>query len=108
MTSDRSGMPGCEKIVPAGTYVAVCVLLVALTLVNILVAQVDLRGWNTVLGLVIAATQAALSAMFFMHLRWGRPLIRLSAIIGLLWLAILIVGTMDDVLTRGWIPVPGK
>jgi hypothetical protein len=28
--------------------------------------------------------------------------------IALLWLAILIVGTMDDVLTRGWIAVPGK
>jgi hypothetical protein len=35
-------------------------------------------------------------------------MIRLVAMIALLWLAILIVGTMDDVLTRGWIPVPGK
>ena len=97
-----------EKPVPVPTYVAVCAILVALTLLNIGLALLDLRGWNTVVGLLIAASQAAISGMFFMHLRWSRPLIRLSAIIGLLWLAILIVGTMDDVLTRGWIPVPGK
>ena len=97
-----------EKPVPVPTYVAVCAILVALTLLNIGLALLDLRGWNTVVGLLIAASQAAISGMFFMHLRWSRPMIRLVAAIALLWLAILIVGTMDDVVTRGWLPVPGK
>jgi cytochrome c oxidase subunit IV len=81
---------------------------VALALLNVVLALVDLRGWNTVVGLAIAASQAALSALFFMHLRWTRPITRLVAVIGLVWLGILIVGTMDDALTRGWLPVPGK
>jgi caa(3)-type oxidase subunit IV len=101
-------MPDCEKVVSVRTSVATCAGLVALTLVNIAIAQVDLWGWNTLIGLLIAAVQAVLSGMFFMHLRWSRPMNRLVGVIGLLWLGILIVGTLDDLLTRGWLPVPGK
>jgi caa(3)-type oxidase subunit IV len=97
-----------EKIAATSTCVIACAVLVALTLFNIVLALTDLHGWNTLVALLIAASQAAVSAMFLMHLRWSRPVIRLVAMIALLWLAILIVGTMDDVLTRGWIPVPGK
>jgi len=97
-----------ERIVPRVTYVVTCVVLVLLTLLNIGLAMVDLHGWNTVVGLLIAAVQAALSALLLMHLRWTRPLTRLVAVIGLLWLGILIAGTMDDLLTRGWLPIPGK
>jgi caa(3)-type oxidase subunit IV len=97
-----------EKIAATSTCVIACAVLVVLTLFNIVLALIDLQGWNTPVALLIAASQAAVSAMFLMHLRWSRPVIRLVAMIALLWLAILIVGTMDDVLTRGWIPVPGK
>jgi len=97
-----------EKIVPSLTYVVTCIALILLTLLNIGLAMVYLRGWNTIVGLLIATTQAVLSATILMHLRWTRPLTRLVGIIGLLWLAILIAGTMDDLLTRGWLPIPGK
>ena len=97
-----------ERIVPSLTYVITCAVLVVLTLLNILLALVDLRGWNTVVELLIATAQAIISGMFLMHLRWSRPVTRLVGVIALLWLAILIFGTMDDVLTRGWLPVPGK
>jgi caa(3)-type oxidase subunit IV len=101
-------MPDFEKIVPRVTYLLACAALVVLTLVNIGLAFVDLRGWNTAIQLLIAATQSVVSAMFLMHLRWTRPITRLVGIIALLWLGILIVGTMDDLVTRGWLPVPGK
>jgi caa(3)-type oxidase subunit IV len=101
-------MPDFEKIIPTRTYLAVCAALVVLTLLNIALALVDLHGWNTVVGLAIASAQAAVNAMFLMHLRWSRPATRLVGMIALLWLGILIVGTMDDVVTRGWLPVPGK
>ena len=97
-----------ERTPSALTYVVVCAVLIVLTLANILLALLDLRGWNTLLGLVIAAAQAVLSALYLMHLRWGRPMVRLVAVVALLWLGILIVGTLDDVITRGWLPVPGK
>jgi caa(3)-type oxidase subunit IV len=101
-------MPESERIVATATGIIACAALVGLTLLNIILAQIDLRGWNTLIGLAIAATQATVSAMFLMHLRWSRPVIRLVGIIALLWLGILIVGTMDDILTRVWLPVPGK
>ena len=97
-----------EKIAPVLTYVMACAALIVLTLLNIVLAQLDLRGFNTAIGLLIAAIQAVISALFLMHLRWSRPVTRLVALVGLLWLGILIVGTMDDILTRGWLPVPGK
>lgn len=101
-------MPEFERIVPSLTYVLACAALVVLTLLNIGLAFVDLRGWNTPVQLLIATIQAAVSAIFLMHLRWSRPMTRLVSIIGLLWLGLLIVGAMDDVLTRGWLPIPGK
>ncbi len=101
-------MTDFETIVPTFTYVRVCAVLALLTLLNIGLALVDLRGWNTVIELLIAAVQAVLSVLFLMRLRWTRPLTRLVGLIGLLWLAILIFGTMDDLLTRGWLPIPGK
>ncbi|MBV9327290.1 MAG: cytochrome C oxidase subunit IV family protein [Chloroflexi bacterium] len=97
-----------ERIAPNLTCVIACAALVILTLINIGLAMVDLRGWNTLVGLVIAAIQAFISVVFLMHLRWSRPVVRLVGVIALLWLGILIAGTMDDVLTRGWLPIPGK
>jgi caa(3)-type oxidase subunit IV len=97
-----------ERIVDPMTSALACAALVGLTVLNIFLTQVDLRGWNTAVGLVIAAAQAIVSALYLMHLRWSRPVVRLVGVIALLWLAILIGGTMDDVLTRGWLPIPGK
>ena len=93
---------------PVRTYAIVCGVLLVLTGVTIGLAHVNLGGFNAALALLIAAAKAVLIALFFMHLRGSSPLTRLVGIGALLWLAILIVGTLDDILTRGWLPVPGK
>lgn len=49
-----------------------------------------------------------LIATFFMHLRLEGSTPRLIAIVGLIRLTILVAGTLDDVVTRGWLPAPGK
>jgi len=49
-----------------------------------------------------------LVALFFMHVRHSTQLTRLVVAGGLLWLAILITLTMADIVTRGWIGVPGR
>jgi cytochrome c oxidase subunit 4 len=97
-----------RSVLAVRTYVVVCAALVLLTLASVGLARVDLRGWNTFVALAIAVAQAAVNAVFFMHLRWSPPVTRLVAVAALLWLGILMVGTLDDVLTRGWLPVPGK
>jgi cytochrome c oxidase subunit 4 len=97
-----------DPIVPRRTYLVVDAVLLGLTAATIWLAHVDLRGWNTAVALAIAVAKASLIGLFFMHLRWTRGMTRLVALAALLWLSILVVGTMDDILTRGWLPVPGK
>jgi cytochrome c oxidase subunit IV len=97
-----------DRILSRRTYVLVDVALVLLALMTIGLAQVDLRGWNSIVALVIAAAKAAVIALFFMELKFASGLHRLVGVAAILWLGILMVGTLDDLLTRGWLPVPGK
>jgi cytochrome c oxidase subunit IV len=90
------------------TYVVVALVLLALTGLTIGVAYLPLGPWHTVAALGIAATKAVLIGLYFMHLRFSPSMTRLAALAGLLWLTILLTGTLDDVVTRGWLPIPGK
>ena len=97
-----------DPIVSRRTMLLVDAVLLLLVAASVLLARVDLRGWNGVLAILIGALQAALIALFFMELRFARPLPRLVGLIAILWLGFLLVGTLDDVLTRNWLPIPGK
>ncbi len=97
-----------EPLTSVRTYVLVGVALLALAVLTTTLTLVDLRGWNPVVALAIAGVKAGLIFLFFMHLRFGPGLVRVVALGGIVWLGILLGGTLDDVLTRGWLPVPGK
>ena len=90
------------------TYVLVALALLILTGITIGVALLPLGAWHTPLALGIAALKAVLIGLYFMHLRFSTPTTRLVALAGLFWLAIMLGGTLDDVVTRGWLPIPGK
>jgi cytochrome c oxidase subunit 4 len=47
-------------------------------------------------------------ALFFMHVRYSTKLTRLVVLGGLLWLGILLLLTLGDMATRGWVGVPGR
>ena len=96
-----------EHVTPVRTYVLVCVALLVLTVLTYYASFLDLGPANIVLALFIAVSKAALIALFFMHVRYSSGLTRLTAFAGLLWLGILIVGTLDDFVTRGWVPLSG-
>ena len=89
-------------------YIVVTVALLLLTGVTIGVAFLPLGPWHSPVALGIAAIKAVLVALIFMHLHSAPSMIRLTAVAGLLWLSIMLAGTLDDVVTRGWLPVPGK
>ena len=86
-------------------YVAVFAALLVLTALTVAVSYIDLGPASVVVALVIAFTKALLVLLFFMHLRGSPGLTWLVALGGFFWLSILIVLTMSDVLTRGWLPV---
>jgi cytochrome c oxidase subunit 4 len=88
-------------------YSLVAVVLLLLLASTLVLAGVNLGMWNTPIALGIAATKAILIAWFFMELRDAFPLPRLAAAVALLWLSILLLGALDDLLTRGWLTTPG-
>jgi cytochrome c oxidase subunit 4 len=90
------------------TYALVLLALLALTAATTLVAFVDLGEFSVVVALAIAVCKMLLVALFFMHVRHSTKLTKLVVLGGLLWLAILLMLTLTDFTTRGWIGVPGR
>ena len=66
----------------------------------------DLGVFNTPVALTIACTKALLVVLFFMHVRYGTRLTWVVVSAGFFWLGILIVLTMSDYLSRGWLGLP--
>jgi cytochrome c oxidase subunit 4 len=95
-----------EHIDSIRTYTLVLLALLALTAVTTLVAFVDLGAFSVVVALAIAVSKMLLVALFFMHVRHSTKLTKLVVLGGLLWLAILLMLTLSDFTTRGWIGVP--
>ena len=97
-----------EHVDSAKTYVLVFLGLIALTVATTAVAFVDLGPFSVVVALAIAACKMLLVALFFMHVRHSTKLTRPVVLGGMLWLVILILLTMSDVVTRGWVGAPGR
>jgi cytochrome c oxidase subunit 4 len=91
-----------------GTYVKILLVLLLATGITTAVSRVDLGPFNTVVALGIASVKMLLVALFFMHIRYSTKLTKLVVVGGLMWLAILLLLTMSDYVTRGLIGVPGK
>lgn len=97
-----------EHIDSVKTYVGVLLALLCLTVLTTLVAFVDLGSFSVVVALAIAVCKMLLVALFFMHVRYSTRLTHLVILGGLMWLAILLLLTLSDFFTRGWLNVPGK
>lgn len=85
-------------------YYAVFAALIVGTALTVAVAFVDLGALNNVVMLTIAVTKATLVVLYFMHVRWSTRLTWVVAASGFFWLLILFGLTMQDYLTRGWVP----
>jgi cytochrome c oxidase subunit 4 len=97
-----------EHIDSIRTYTLVLLALLVLTAATTLVAFVDLGAFSVVVALAIAVCKMLLVALFFMHVRHSTKLTKLVVMGGLLWLVILLMLTLADFTTRGWIGVPGR
>jgi cytochrome c oxidase subunit IV len=93
-----------QHTVPKSTYYAVFVWLAVLLVITVAASRIDLGFWNVPLALAIAIIKAVLIVLFFMHVRYGSPLLRLFAAGGFFWLLILLAFLVADVRARmmGW------
>jgi cytochrome c oxidase subunit 4 len=98
-----------EAIVARKTLVVIWAVLICLTVLTALVSQIELGPWNAPAAMAIASAKALLVALFFMHLRYERSkIVIVWAIAGIFWLGILLLLSMTDYLTRGFLHVPGR
>jgi cytochrome c oxidase subunit 4 len=89
-----------EHIVKPGTYLAIIATLMALTIITVVAATVDLGKFNIVVALVIATTKATLVVLVFMHAKFSPRRTQLVIIAGIFWLIILLFMTMSDYVSR--------
>jgi cytochrome c oxidase subunit 4 len=85
---------------PLRAAVAVFAALLALTAVTVSVSYVDLGLWNAVVALLIASGKASLVALFFMHLKGESRLVWGFALVPVLFLVLIILGTLSDTMLR--------
>jgi len=96
-----------HDIVPPQVYAKVFGILLGLTLLTVGVAFLDLGPLNAIIALTIAVGKATLVLLIFMHVRYSSHLIWVFVGAGVFWVGMLLVLTMSDYLTRGWLPVTG-
>lgn len=95
--------PHGSHVVPVSTYLAVFAALIGLTLLTVWAAGQDFGALNTAVALGIAVTKGALVVLFFMHVKYGTPLVKLYVVAAIVWLGILILIVMSDYGSRGWL-----
>lgn len=95
-----------HHIVPIETYIGVFLGLMGFTALTVAVAFMNLGALNNVVALGIASIKAFLVVFFFMHLKYNPRILWVVAAGGFLWLAIMILLTLSDLATRGWLAEP--
>jgi cytochrome c oxidase subunit 4 len=76
--------------------------LLALLGLTVGAAYVDLGWLNTPLAMSISAAKAAIIILFFMHVRGASGLVKLLAVAGFFWLAMMFALAFSDFAARGW------
>lgn len=82
--------PGVAHVVPLPFLFAVFGALIVLTVVTVAVTFVDLGSMNLIVALGIATVKASLVALYFMHLRWDKPVNALAFITAIVFVMIFV------------------
>ena len=82
--------------VPACLFHKVFFALIILTVITVLVAQVDLGYMTLVVAMLIASVKAGLVALYFMHLKFEDKITWLYAGIPIFLLAVMLIGIFID------------
>lgn len=86
----------------ARTYIFNGIALLAFLALTIAAAYLNLGPLNIVVALAISLAKGGLILLFFMHIRYSKPLLWVFVGAGFFWLGIMFVLALSDYLTRGW------
>ncbi|PZR79389.1 MAG: caa(3)-type oxidase subunit IV [Chthoniobacterales bacterium] len=88
---------------PTGrTYIFNGIALLAFLALTIAAAYVSLGPLNTAVAMAIALAKGTLILLFFMHIRYSKPLLWVFVGAGFFWLGIMFILALSDFMTRGW------
>jgi cytochrome c oxidase subunit 4 len=90
------GPTAAGHVMPFKVLVRVWGSLLALTLLTVLVAGVDLGRLNLEIALAIAVVKASLVLLFFMHMRYDRPMNAIVFIAALLFFMLFVTLALLD------------
>jgi cytochrome c oxidase subunit 4 len=94
-----------EPHVPVRTYVIIFAALMGLMLLTVIAAFIPgLGNFSVVIALGIATIKALLVILYFMHVKYASPLVKVVVISGFVWFFIALGLTFTDYLTRPWLP----
>lgn len=102
MTSEAEAHASETHIVSPKLYVAIFLILLALTATTTAASYVDLYVFNVVVALAIAVLKASLVVLFFMHVKYSPKLTKLTVISGLFVFLGLMTMTLADYISRAW------
>lgn len=88
-------------IVPTKYYVGTFVALLILTVLTVAISRVDLGALNVPVALFIAFVKMSFVLLFFMGLRWDKPMSLILAISSLFCIGLFLAFTFADVALRG-------
>lgn len=93
-----------EHIVSRKIYFLIFGALMVGTIVTVIAANINFGNEvvNTTIALTIAVTKATLVVLFFMHVRYSARIIWVLVASGFFWLAIMMVLTGTDYMSRKW------
>ncbi|HEY3663056.1 MAG TPA: cytochrome C oxidase subunit IV family protein [Chthoniobacterales bacterium] len=95
-----------EKIHPPKIYWTNCLWLMALLALTWCLGYVNFGVFNLPIALFISFTKTILIVLFFMHIKGSSRLLHLAAFTGLIWLFLMLLLTLGDYTSRGWVSMP--
>lgn len=95
-----SSVENSKHIVSYKTFIFVWLSLLVLTIITVLVAQIDLGYFNVVVALLVATSKASLVIFYFMHLKYENNFFKFIVFMTFFILAIFIGFTFFDVAYR--------
>jgi cytochrome c oxidase subunit IV len=95
-------MSSSSHIAPKSLYYTIFMALMVGTALTVWVAYIDLGPFNSIVAMAIAVTKASLVILYFMHVKYSPKLTKLVVVASVFWLAIMLIMTMGDYMTRSW------
>ena len=95
-----------EKVHAPKFYWLNCLGLLLLLALTWGLGYLNFGLFNLPLALAISFAKTVLIVLFFMHLKGSSRLLHLAAFVGLLWLFLMLLLTLTDYYSRGWVAAP--